>query len=267
MRKWILKLFALFLLLYIGICILLFLYQEKLIFFPDKQDKSIQYNFANEFDEHFISLKDGNKLHTVLFKSDSAKGVIFYLHGNGGSIYSWGDVTPFYNQLGYDVWMTDYRGYGKSEGSISSEKQFLSDLQTVYDTIKKHYSENNIIVLGYSIGTGPATYIASANHPRLLILQAPYYSLTDMMKKTFPLIPAFLLRYKFETYVYLKQCVCPVVLFHGTQDETIYYGSSLKLSEYFKRGDTLYTLQHAGHNGMSDLKEYQKILSNKLCKY
>src|ERR1035437_9292247 len=116
----------------------------------------------------------------------------------------------------------------------------------------KLYSENKIIVLGYSIGTGLAAYLASTNNPKLLILQAPYLSLTDMMQHTFPVIPTFMLKYKFETDKYIKDCKMPIVIFHGDCDEVIYYGSSLKLKEQFKRQDTLITLIGQRHNGMTN---------------
>ncbi len=124
--------------------------------------------------------------------------------------------------------------------------------------MKERYNEDKIIVLGYSIGTGPATKVASMNKPKLLILQAPYYSLTDMMKHTYPIIPTFLLKYKFETCKYIKDCKMPIVVFHGNQDEVIYYNSSIKLKQMMKKTDTLITLNGQGHNGITDNPEYRQ---------
>jgi pimeloyl-ACP methyl ester carboxylesterase len=121
-------------------------------------------------------------------------------------------------------------------------------------------------VLGYSIGTGPASHVASTNNPSLLILQAPYYSLTDMMRHSYPIIPTFILKYKFETNNYLKACKSPVVIFHGNQDEVIYYGSSLKLQSCFKQHDTLITLEGQSHNGITDNPFYQAELKRILNK-
>ncbi|HZH38384.1 MAG TPA: alpha/beta fold hydrolase [Flavisolibacter sp.] len=151
----------------------------------------------------------------MLFKTDSAKGLVFYLHGNAGSLDNWGDVARRYTALNYDVFMLDYPGYGKSEGAIKSETQLFNAIQSAYDKVKEQYHEDSIVVLGYSIGTGPAAHLAATNHPGLLILQAPYYSLTDMMRHTYPIIPTFLLKYKFRTNEYLKNCKMPVVIFHG----------------------------------------------------
>ncbi|HEX5151628.1 MAG TPA: alpha/beta fold hydrolase [Parafilimonas sp.] len=265
MKKILLKTLKIVGILYFIICTLLFLFQEKLIFFPQKLAREYTFSLDQEFEEINVKTKDNKLLNSLLFKADSSKGVIFYLHGNAGSLSTWGEVAKTYTALHYDVFMPDYRGYGKSEGSINGQRQFFQDIQTVYDELKTKYTEDKIVVLGYSIGTGPAAKVASANNPRLLILQAPYYSLTDMMHHTYPIIPTFILKYKFETGEYIKSCKMPVVIFHGDQDEVIYYGSSLKLQKEFKQQDTLITLNGQGHNGMTENPDYkieiQKVLS------
>jgi uncharacterized protein len=260
MIKTILTLLKIVVVVYILLCGLLYFFQEKLIFFPDKTDKDFKFNFNQPFEELTIKTADNKLLNGILFKSDSSKGLIFYLHGNAGSLSSWGDAAKTYTDLGYDVFMLDYRGYGKSEGSISGQGQLFGDIQVAYNELKKKYKEEQIIVLGYSIGTGPAAKLASANNPKLLILQAPYYSLTDMMRHTYPIIPTFILKYKFATNEYLKSCKMPVVIFHGKVDEVIYYGSSLKLKEDLKEKVTLITLNGQEHNGITDNPEYKVAL-------
>jgi len=246
------------LILFILIFGALFFFQEKIIFFPNKLHKDFKFTFNQNFEELYIKTNDHKLLHGILFKSDSSKGLIFYLHGNAGSLDSWGEVATTYTNLNYDVFMVDYRGYGKSEGSIRSQEQIFQDLQNAYSELRKRYTEDKIIVLGYSIGTGPATKIAATNKPKMLILQAPYYSLIDMTKKLYPVIPTFLLKYKFETNRYIKDCNMPVVIFHGNEDEVIYYGSSLKLKELFKPEDTLITLHGQGHNGITENMLYKE---------
>ncbi len=247
--------------LYIVLCGLLYFFQEKLIFFPQKLDTDYQFKFGqNEFEELNIKAPDGKLLNGLLFKADSTKGLIFYLHGNAGSLSSWGSVAETYTNLNYDVFILDYRSYGKSEGSINGQEQLFKDNQTVYDELKKRYSEKNIIIIGYSIGTGLAAKLASENSPKQLILQAPYYSLTDMMHHRFSFIPTFILKYKFATNEYLKDCKMPITIFHGNSDRVIYYGSSLKLKEEFKTKIDLITLDRQGHNGITDNPEYKKEL-------
>jgi alpha-beta hydrolase superfamily lysophospholipase len=244
---------------------MLFFFQEKLIFFPEKLDKDFQFSFAEKFEEIEFQSEDNKSLHGVLFKAGRSKGLVFYLHGNAGSINSWGEIAKTYTELDHDVFLFDYRGYGKSEGSITSQEQLFRDLQVVYNEVAGRYAEDNIIVLGYSIGTAPAAKLASTNNPKLLILQAPYYSLTDMMRHNYRIFPTFLLKYKFRTDQFIRDCKMPVVIFHGDKDEVIYYRSSLKLKDLMKVTDTLITLKGQGHNGMTENPDYkieiQKVLS------
>jgi alpha-beta hydrolase superfamily lysophospholipase len=265
MKKKLLKILKIVIGLYIVLCGLLYFFQEKLIFFPQKLDKNYKFEFGHKFEELNIKLTDGKLINGLLFKADSSKGLIFYLHGNAGNLSTWGEVAKLYTELNYDVFIIDYRSYGKSEGNINGQNQLFDDNQTVYNELKKKYNEEKIIILGYSIGTGLASKLASTNNPKMLILQAPYYNLTDMMKQRFSFIPTFILKYKFATNEYLKNCKMPVVIFHGNADEVIYYGSSLKLKEEFKKQDTLITLYGQGHNGMTDnldyITEMKKILT------
>ena len=233
------------------------MFQEKYIFFPEKMERSFQFDFDQKFEELYLKTDDGVDLHGLLFPAENSKGVIFYLHGNAGSLRSWGWVAKTYTGLNYDLFILDYRGYGKSGGSINGERQIFQDMQTVYNELKNKYAENKIIILGYSIGAGPAAKIASINNPKLLILQAPYYNMSDLMKNIYPLVPTFFLKYKFKINKYIKECKMPVIIFHGDQDEVIYYGSSLKLQKLFKQEDILITLPGQGHNGMTDNPDYK----------
>ncbi|MBI1287556.1 MAG: alpha/beta fold hydrolase [Flavobacteriales bacterium] len=250
--------------IYVALCVLLYVGQEKLIFFPQKLSEDYTFQPSWQAEEVEITASDGTPLHGLLFKADSSKGLIFYLHGNGGSLAGWGSVALSYLPYGYDVFMLDYRGYGKSKGEISGQAQFFDDVQQAYDRMRKLYDEQKIIVLGYSIGTGPAAHLATENHPRMLMLQAPYYSLVDMMEHTYPFVPTFLLKYKLETFKYVQHCEAPIVIFHGDADEVIYYGSSVKLKQLLKPTDKLITLQGQRHNGITLNPQYLKELETVL---
>lgn len=256
MKKLLLYTFNFFAALSIIAVTLLVSCQEKLIFHPEKLNNDYAFEFDRKFEEKNILTPEKIKLNCLLFKAENSKGVIFYMHGNAGSLKTWGRVAKTYVQMNYDVFIVDYPGFGKSEGKIHKQEWLYKNLQTVYDTLKNYYAENKIIVLGYSIGTGPAAKIASVNHPAKLILQAPYYNFKDLVKYLYPVAPVFLLKYKLPTNEYLPNCSMPIVIFHGDADKTIYYESSVKLKKYFKPGDTLITLKGFDHNGMTNNPEY-----------
>lgn len=243
---------------------LAFFQQENLIFFPQKLPKTYAFTFNREFEEIYIPAPDGITLHGLLFKAAAPKGLVFFLHGNAGALDSWGELASTYTDLNHDLFILDYRGFGKSEGSISSEKQFYADAQAAYDLMKKRYAEDRIILVGFSIGTATAAKLAAENQPRQLILQAPYYSLSDLMQQLYPFVPAFLLKYKFETFRFLQHTKAPVTIFHGDRDEVIYPASSEKLKAHLKPTDRVIMLNGQGHNGMQSHPVYQQELARLL---
>ncbi len=122
MKNLLFGIMTIFLVFYILLCGVLFFFQEKLIFIPDKLNKNFRFRFDQKFEELNIRTEDDKLLNGLLFESNSSKGLIFYLHGNAGSLNSWGEVAKTYTDLNYDVFILDYRGYGKSEGSINSQE-------------------------------------------------------------------------------------------------------------------------------------------------
>lgn len=95
--------------LYLALCIGLYFYQEKIIFYPQKLPADYHFKFNQPFEEIPITATDGIKLNGLLFLStvsnQPSKGLIFYLHGNAGSLQGWGDVVNVYTNLGYDVFL------------------------------------------------------------------------------------------------------------------------------------------------------------------
>lgn len=133
----------------------------------------------------------------------------------------WGKLAPTYTQLGYDVFMLDYRGYGKSEGKIASEAGLHQYMQTVYDYLKRMYTEKKIVILGHSMGTGLTARLATKNHPKQLILQAPYYSVADWVYYVLLSVDTTQIRSKLPTYQFFQQTTSPILLIHGDADQAI----------------------------------------------
>jgi len=206
----------------------LYLKQERLLFLPDQLSADHQYRKGVE---HKIQIDDGIELSAYYHKSPDAKGLILYLHGNKGSIRRCIRQADMLDGNGYDILMPDYRSYGKSEGSIESEAQMLSDMQKVYDHALTMYDESQIVVMGYSMGSGMASYLAAQNDPQQLFLVSPYKSLIDVIWRRFPLIPSFVVKYHFSSYDFLQKVTCPITVFYATDDTVIPAASSLTLKE------------------------------------
>ena len=124
------------------------------------------------------------------------------------------------------------------------------------------YDEDNIILAGYSIGSGMAAHLAANNHPNQLILKAPYFSLAHQMQENFAWVPSFLLRYNIETHKYLEKTACPVTIFHGENDKVIPVAHSKLLEQHLKDVVNCNYLPMQGHNGIGEHPEYRSFIGS-----
>ena len=248
--------------IYLGISALLYILQDYLMFKPEKLPKDFEFFYENqEIEEYNVETRDGAVINGLRFKTIDPKGVVFYLKGNSKSIRGWGKFAVDFTRHGYDVLMVDYRGFGKSTGR-RTQKAIKRDLQVVYNKIKENVPEQYIILYGSSLGSGFATKLASMNNPRMLILDAPYYSLRKVAKKFIPFMPlSLLLKFPMPTYKWLKYVNCPIHIIHGTDDKLIPYKTSIKLSKIKPTSTRLYTVIGGGHKNLNTFPEYHKMLS------
>ncbi len=254
-------------LLIVALCVVSLLYfmQEKLIFLPTQLPQDYQYEFSQPFEEFSLSTKDGASLKAIHFKSINPKGVILYFHGNAGDLSRWGVITQYFTQYNYDVVVMDYRTYGKSTGELS-ESLLYNDANLFYDYVNKKFTEDKIIVYGRSLGTTFASYVASKHKPGQLILETPFYNLTQIAKKRFPLLPVKkLLKYKFPTNNFVKAIQSPTIIYHGTDDKVVPYTSGKKLFDLFTKNQiTFVTIVGGSHNNLIDFEEYRNSISEVL---
>ncbi|MCK0157890.1 alpha/beta hydrolase [Cellulophaga sp. F20128] len=247
--------------MYIVISVLLYFLQDLLLFKPEKLAKDFQFHYENqEIDEYNITTRDGAIINGLHFKAKNSKGVVFYLKGNSKSIKGWGKFAVDFTRLNYDVIMVDYRGFGKSTGR-RTQKSIKRDLQVVYNKIKENIKEKHIILYGRSLGSGFAAKLASMNNPKMLILDAPYYSLSKVAKRYIPFMPlSLLIKFPMPTYKWLKYVNCPIHIIHGTDDKLIPYKTSIKLSKIKPKSTTLYTVIGGGHKNLNTFESYHKML-------
>lgn len=249
--------------IYLGVSILLYFLQDYLMFKPEKLEKDFQFHYENqEIEEYNVETRDGAIINGLRFKVKDPKGIVFYLKGNSKSIKGWGKFAVDFTRHGYDVLMIDYRGFGKSTGS-RTQKAIKRDLQVVYNKIKENVDEKYIILYGRSLGSGFAAKLASTNSPRVLILDAPYYSLSKVAKRYMPFMPlSLLIKFPMPTYKWLRYVQCPIHIVHGTDDKLIPYKTSVKLSKIKPKQTTLHSIIGGGHKNLNTFESYHKILSD-----
>lgn len=241
---------------YLSLCGYYYLNQEKMIFAPIKLPKDFTYEFDNSFEELFLTTKDKIQLNALYFKKEENKGVVYYLHGKSGNLKSWGTKAKTYLDLGYNVFLIDYRGFGKSQGKINSEEEFYNDVQLGYDYLKQEYKESQITVIGFSLGSGAATKVAAQNNPKELILLAPYFQVDEKFKKDKFYLPKLLCKYEFPINQFISDVKSPITIFYGEADLIIDTAEVKNLKSDFKQNDKLIELERQGHNQIEKNKEF-----------
>lgn len=241
------------------------LYQEDFILKARPLPQNHKFVFEGNYEEKFIQVGEDARINGLHFKVKKPKGAVIYLHGRSGNLGTfWGYLAGDFTHRNHDVFIFDYRTFGKSTG-VPSEAGLISDAEAAYEYMLQHYDEKEIIVYGISLGTGFATYLAHKYNPKMLILEAPYYSMKDLVPYNMPLIPDLMvplvLRYPLRTDLWIQEVKCPIHIFHGTEDDLIPYHCSKRLYKLVKDQASLVTIEKGTHNFLSKHPEYQQHLT------
>ncbi|WP_194847147.1 alpha/beta hydrolase [Candidatus Neptunochlamydia vexilliferae] len=240
--------------------------QEAMLFHKRTLPSDYAFTFKEPFDELFLETDQDARINALHFKIDNPKGVVLYFHGRGGNLGGkWGPVVREFTSRGYDLFIMDYRGFGKSTGKLS-EKGICHDADYCYSYLLDQYREEQIVVYGRSLGTGIATYVASHHDPKNLVLEAPYFSILDLTPRQLPYLPRFLvpmiLKYHFRTDKWIVRVDSPIHIFHGTHDELVPYDSSTRLLKLLKNKQdaVLVSIENGKHSRLRHHPSYQKAL-------
>ncbi len=240
----------------------LYVQQESLLFRPSSL--AADHRFAPGVREVRVPV-DGATLHGVHFAQPAARGLVFFLHGNGGNNAVWLTSTAFYERTGFDLFMPDYRGYGKSDGQIASEAQLHADVLAAYRQIAPQYAGRPIVIYGRSLGTGLAARLAAQVGADLLVLVSPYSSMRELAHERYPWVPPALLRYPLRTDLWLPQVRAPVLIFHGERDGLIDISHSERLRALHLHSE-LVRLPQASHDDVHRFDTYLDTLAAHLAR-
>lgn len=247
--------------LYLTLLVFIYVFQSGLIFQSVPLASDYRFRFDVPFHELTISTQDGEQLNALLFSSEKErKGVILYLHGNRGNLQRWGTYHTAFTQKGYDFFIIDYRGYGKSTG-CPSEEGIYTDAEAAYEWLTQQYSSEEIIIYGRSLGSGVASYIALYYPARALFLETPYDNMPNVFRSKVLLpVPSRLFKYHFATDERLAQVTMPVYVFVGSADRLITPTRSLQLLPLIENPNHFAIIEGAAHRNLSDFSEYHFLL-------
>lgn len=240
--------------------ILLYFIQEYFIFHPEILPDNFVYEFNYPFTEVNIEAGNGAVLNGLHFKLPNSKGVIYYFKGNTRSVKGWSKFAKDFISKGYDFFVMDYRGFGKSKGQ-RNERLMYKDSLLGYRYLKNHYDEKDIVIYGRSIGSGFATYTASKTSPKLLILDSPYLSFKYIARRYAPIFPhSLILKYQIRTDHFIKHVSVPIYILHGTKDLLIPLKHAKKLQAHNQKHANLIKIERGRHNNLNTFPQYHLVL-------
>ena len=239
--------------LYCAIGIALYYLQQKFLFHPEKLSAAYVYDFKVPFEEVNIPFNATDTVNMIkFFPSDSVrKGVVLYFHGNKDNIERYAKFTDNFTKHGYEVWMEDYPGFGKSVGERTEKKMYQQAVQ-IQKMALSRYGKDSIILYGKSFGTGIASYTASVTDCKRLILETPYYSIPSLFSCYAPIYPTSKMSiYKIPLHEFLADVKYPITIFHGTDDGVIPYRNAARLKKIVKPADEFITIEKGTHQNLN----------------
>jgi len=247
--------------LYFAFAVMLYILQSRLIFFPGKLPRDFKFQLGDIGEEHFIKTSDGETINALFYRG-TRDDVILYFHGNAGDLSGWQFVAEDFTATGYNILLVDYRGYGKSSGSIG-ENGFYADAEAAYGYLlrEKGFNPQDIVIYGRSIGTGVAVDLASKFPNKGLVLESPYTSLGALADDKVPFFfPSLYLRYKFNNEKKINHVKSPVIFVHGTLDTLIPSSHSEYLYGKFEGKKKLILVSQGAHNDLNSFEDYHHFL-------
>lgn len=233
-------------------CLYLFLVQGRMIFYPNVPSRKLTASPADvglDYETVSLSASDGVKLHGWFIPARDEKGTILFFHGNAGNISHRLDTLKIFHDLGLSTLIIDYRGYGRSQGSISEHGTYLDGgAAWSYLTRTRKIPARQIVIFGRSLGAAIAAHVAAGAKPGGLILESAFTSVPDMAARLYPVLPVRLLsRYEYDTRQKLLSVSCPVLISHSPQDEIIPFENGLQLFESAREPKRFLEMR-GGHN-------------------
>ena len=215
------------LLVYLVLGLYLFLSQSRLLYYPELPSRAIvatPERVGLSYETVEIRTEDGVRLHGWYLPANAdARAVLLFFHGNAGNISHRLDSLKIFSDLGLDVLIFDYRGYGRSEGEVSEQGTYRdAEAAWRYLTDGRRISGKNIVLFGRSLGAAIAAQLATRHNPGALIMESGFTSAPDLAAPHFPLFPVRLLaRFGYSAKDYLKSVHCPVLIVHSRDDEIV----------------------------------------------
>lgn len=232
------------------------IFEERLIYFPSASLEVTPRALGLRHEELTLVTSDDHRLHAWFLPSPvepvepRKRYTVLVCHGNAGNISHRLDRTLLmHSNLGTDVLLFDYRGFGHSSGR-PNESGTYDDVRAAYRYLveDRGVAEDRIVLFGESLGAAVALQLATEVRAAGLVLEAPFTSIRDMAQEAYPFIPNGWVRTRYENVEKIPALEMPLLIVHGTDDETVPFAQGKNLFEAAKEPKRFLPIEGAGHS-------------------
>jgi uncharacterized protein len=223
---------------------------ESQIFFPDPFLICTPSEELLDYEDVWFDTSDDVRLHGWMVPSEDSSALMLFCHGNAGNISHRVDNLRRLHDIGLNVFIFDYRGYGQSGGLIS-EAGFYLDAEAAYTVARQHATARNLklVIFGRSLGGTAAVHLGAQFVCSGIILESAFTHMAAMARVHFPLpVPGGLLRHKLNALEKISRIKAPVLFVHGDRDNIVPINLGRELFDATKAPKEFMTIQGAGHN-------------------
>lgn len=209
-----------------------FIFQKHLIHVPFAGYVATPTDRGMRFES--VTLRQQNdtaRLNGWFVEHSDAQFTVLVFGGNAGNMSYMLDTVHMFHEMGYSVFIFDYRGYGASEGELT-ESAMYDDARLAWNhlTDTRQILPDNIIVFGRSLGAAMASWVASEYKPAALIMESGFTSLERLGAIYYKWLPiSYLLRFRYDNLSRIANVNCPVLFIHSSEDELVPYSESVDL--------------------------------------
>ncbi|MEE8321672.1 MAG: alpha/beta hydrolase [Gammaproteobacteria bacterium] len=235
MKKFLLRMLLSIIFITVSVLVLLsailYFLQPNFVYFPTASLVTTPQLIQLDYEDVSIKTEDSIHLHGWYIPHDTPRATLLFLHGNGGNISHRLESLAIFHELGLSILIIDYRGYGQSEGTPSEHGTYL-DAEAAWNYLlnEKKLSGHEIIIFGRSMGGTIATWLASRQQSRAVILESTFTSIADMGKHYYPYLPVSLLtRIKYASIDRISSIPQPSLFIHSPSDDIVPYTLGRKL--------------------------------------
>ena len=201
-----------------------FAFQDQLLFQPSSRLLATPEDAGMPYETVHLNTEDGETLHGWWIPApDVSRGTLLFFHGNAGNISGRLESVQQFHQLGLNVLIVDYRGYGQSTGS-PSEEGIYRDAAACWRYLMetKNFAPQRIIVFGRSMGGGAATWLAAREQPGSVILESVFTNVPDIGAQHYPFLPVrALATNQFDNESRVSQIDAPTLFIHSRKDRVV----------------------------------------------